>query len=361
MKDEPQEIPQQQPDPKSKRSALWARVGTENNLRKYIPTGTYYAQAKIKGKRIVESLGTDNLHEARERWSKWVSVHRASGNGPGTDATMDSLIELWKSSVGLNMRLKPRTREYKVESLDLIKATWPSFGQIKVRKLQTVAIKQWRDQQKAAASRVNGGITVIRELLTLAESKGILRGANPIIGVKFLRIVTHQFSIPTNEQMEQIRASVYNSSQDAGLLFDLMAETGSRISTARSIKWEHVLWATNNIWYTYVKWKEGGYRGPITGRLRAVLEKAKPDEALGRIVRINSCRKPLETACHRLKISPVISHHDLRHWFVTRAVEKGVDVPTIARWVGHVDGGALLLQTYAHLRDEHSQAMAKLL
>jgi integrase len=52
------------------------------------------------------------------------------------------------------------------------------------------------------------------------------------------------------------------------------------------------------------------------------------------------------------------THHGLRHLFTTRAIESGVDVPTVAKWLGHKDGGALLMKTYSHLLQEHSQAMA---
>jgi site-specific recombinase XerD len=45
---------------------------------------------------------------------------------------------------------------------------------------------------------------------------------------------------------------------------------------------------------------------------------------------------------------------DLRHLFATRCIENGVDIPTVSRWLGHQDGGALCMKTYGHLRDEHS-------
>jgi integrase len=53
-----------------------------------------------------------------------------------------------------------------------------------------------------------------------------------------------------------------------------------------------------------------------------------------------------------------ITHHDLRHLFATRCIESGVDNPTVSRWIGHCDGGALAMKTYGHLRREHSAAMA---
>ena len=54
-----------------------------------------------------------------------------------------------------------------------------------------------------------------------------------------------------------------------------------------------------------------------------------------------------------------ITHHDLRHLFATRCIESGVDVPTVSRWLGHKDGGALAMRVYGHLRDHHSTAMAQ--
>ena len=39
--------------------------------------------------------------------------------------------------------------------------------------------------------------------------------------------------------------------------------------------------------------------------------------------------------------------------------ETCIDIPTVSRWLGHKDGGALAMKTYGHLRNEHSQAMAQ--
>jgi site-specific recombinase XerD len=47
--------------------------------------------------------------------------------------------------------------------------------------------------------------------------------------------------------------------------------------------------------------------------------------------------------------------------FVSRAIERGVDVKVVAQWQGHRDGGVLILQTYSHVRSEHSQRMAQLM
>ena len=44
---------------------------------------------------------------------------------------------------------------------------------------------------------------------------------------------------------------------------------------------------------------------------------------------------------------------------VETIIELGVDIPTVSRWLGHKDGGALAMKVYGHLRDHHSVEMAQ--
>ena len=66
----------------------------------------------------------------------------------------------------------------------------------------------------------------------------------------------------------------------------------------------------------------------------------------------------MERAC-KLAGLATFTHHCMRHYFVSNAIEAGVDFKTIAAWVGHKDGGRLVARTYGHLMDTHSFEMAK--
>jgi len=44
----------------------------------------------------------------------------------------------------------------------------------------------------------------------------------------------------------------------------------------------------------------------------------------------------------------------IRHYFATKAVQLGVDMPTIAKWLGHADRGVLAMKVYSNIMDEHS-------
>jgi integrase len=78
----------------------------------------------------------------------------------------------------------------------------------------------------------------------------------------------------------------------------------------------------------------------------------------GKIMEMAECPITLKKACSDIGIAK-LRQHDLRHLFATRCIESGVDIPTVSRWLGHKDGGALAMRVYGHLRNEHSQAMAQ--
>jgi integrase len=73
---------------------------------------------------------------------------------------------------------------------------------------------------------------------------------------------------------------------------------------------------------------------------------------------VHECQKAMDRAAGKVGMAR-ITHHDLRHLFATRCIESGVDIPTVSRWLGHKDGGALAMRVYGHLRDQHSVEMAK--
>ena len=51
--------------------------------------------------------------------------------------------------------------------------------------------------------------------------------------------------------------------------------------------------------------------------------------------------------------------HACRRYFISRAVMSGIDYMTIAKWVGHNDGGILIGKVYGHLSREHMKLQAQ--
>jgi integrase len=103
-------------------------------------------------------------------------------------------------------------------------------------------------------------------------------------------------------------------------------------------------------------------RVPLIPDARALFERMRSERASesldAKVFRVGECQKALDRACKKVDAER-ITHHDLRHLFATRCIESGVDIPTVSRWLGHKDGGALAMKTYGHLRREHSIAQAQ--
>ena len=53
-----------------------------------------------------------------------------------------------------------------------------------------------------------------------------------------------------------------------------------------------------------------------------------------------------------------LGFHDLRRFFITRCLHKSVPPNIIAKWVGHKDGGVLVLKTYARHDEELGRKLA---
>jgi integrase len=104
-----------------------------------------------------------------------------------------------------------------------------------------------------------------------------------------------------------------------------------------------------------------GFVIPIYPQIRLLLERlCREKSPRDRIFRISNAKKALAASCMRLSY-PNFTQRSLRRMFITRAIERGVDVKVIAEWQGHKDGGKLILDTYSHVNRAHSQRMAQLM
>ena len=61
----------------------------------------------------------------------------------------------------------------------------------------------------------------------------------------------------------------------------------------------------------------------------------------------------------RTKTGINFSDHDLHHFFASTCVMAGIDFMTIAKWLGHSDGGILVGKVYGHLNNAHLIEAAK--
>ncbi|MGH7952653.1 MAG: site-specific integrase [Limisphaerales bacterium] len=177
--------------------------------------------------------------------------------------------------------------------------------------------------------------------------------------------------LPEHDQfpalVKTVRTAGSGFSKDCGDLIEFLAYSGARKSEAARIFGCDCDFANGKI---VIKGDpETGTKNweirtiPMIPDIRVLLERIRSERSEKQwldnpVTGVQECQKSIDSACKKLGIAR-FTHHDLRHLFATRCIESGVDIPTVSRWLGHKDGGALAMKTYGHLRDEHSTNMAQ--
>jgi integrase len=263
--------------------------------------------------------------------------------------TVEQALAHWQKLYAIGR--KPQTLHYHAEILATIRAHWPD--------LQTVVADVTDAQCVAFAERI-GHFCPSR----FNAMVNTLRNVIPQMAcVPRRRYLAGNQRVPTPEEFERLLAALDVAQQgQAGLVIRLLAHTGLRINEARNLKWEHI--RADHIALPGEITKNGKPRCvPYVDGAQEVLRELRklPKYHAGRnayVLPQARCNKALKYACQLVGL-PRFSHHTFRHYFATRCIVSGVDIPTVAKMLGHSDNGALLLKTYCHLLDEHTVEMAR--
>jgi integrase len=356
-----------------KPTKTWEKTRLQNLVRH--KSGGYYARAFGSGKEVWKSLKTSHFSVAQAKLSEFLKEHRersSNGNG-GVSAkmTFGEAAAIHLRNLDDNLRIKPSTRDYWRRRLLALIKSWSRLDETEIRRITQTDCKGWASIycKKASPTNYNNTIALLRHILAIGIENGVLY-SNPAAGLKRAAIRQKEIVLPSIDKFNALLAEMRNARSRysphcanfaAGLAF-----TGCRVGEAREISWRDVDFELGEIVVrgdatTGTKnWELR--RVPLIPDARALLQRMRnerPGESLdAKVFRVRECQKALDRACKKVGADR-ITHHDLRHLFATRCIESGVDIPTVSRWLGHKDGGALAMKTYGHLRREHSIAQAK--
>lgn len=379
---------------RSTKKSIWWKRG--EHLIQHTPTQTYYCRAKVNGKTIRASLDTNVLTTARDRLPLKLAELRkpkaqigSFGDGclkyeaetrNGYTSRKKRLIKLAPLSITYRLRCLECLRRSLVETL--FNKTWKDLGKqnqtdylAKLDALKSSAITKtvcdaWQTYYSSlySAQVFNNTVNTLRRVLELA---GLTHSDNRAHDIGRMDIIEKQIRLPRPEQFDHIIELIETSgaaqAKDCANLARFLAFTGCRISEAKKAIWGDVNWQENTLLIHSVKVR-GAHDGsvtrvlPMNPALRNLLEKmsqGQKSEPSSHICKVFECQKSLDRAC-KLAGCKRLVHHDLRHYFVTKCLQAGVGVFTLAKWIGHRDNGKLLLKVYAHLQAEHSQQQANL-
>jgi integrase len=345
------------------------------NLLRYAPTGVFFARIRVGGKLIWRSRKTKTITVAKLKLADVEREARARKEVVGVDdearTTFGTLLTRFLAELETNPRLKPRTCQYSRERAAALQASWPELAQAEVRKISEAECDRWAGEfgRNAAPSNLNNTIGLLRRVLQGGVDRG-LRYTNPAAKLKRARVQPKRIQLPTQAQFAALVGEIRRVPFGPGLasadLVEFLAYGGFRKGEAAGIRWGDVDFDRGEILVrgdaeTGTKnWSIR--RVPMIADMTALLQRLQrenPEVAPDKpVMRVRECQGALTRACKALGLAR-ITHHDLRHLFATRCIEAGVDIPTVSRWLGHKDGGALAMKVYGHLRDDHSAAMAQ--
>ena len=345
----------------------WRSFPKVPNLVQYVNTSIYFGRVKIGGKVFRESLKTDVFTTAKLRLGDFIKkkVKRAARPVAGT---VGEAIAIYEAETAADHTLKDGSKLYRVNCVKALCRTWPELDAMPPAKITEADCRAWAGRFSALydARWFNNTLGSFRHIL---ERAGIGIDENPARKIKRLGVQQKELQLPEAAQFEKLLTTVATSgagqSKHCADFIRFLAFSGCRLSEAGKVKWQDVDFERGEIRVETAKRKKTSGAAsvrfvpiipPMLELLKRVQQANPPAEAT--VCVVGECEKSLTRACRLLEIHR-ITHHDLRHLFATRCIEAGVDIPTVSRWLGHSDGGALAMKTYGHLRREHSAAMAQ--
>lgn len=308
-----------------------------------------------------------------------------SGKKPSTVATEKVHLNRWREAIG---------RQY----LD------------KIRPYHVTAHLQSLLEAGLANRTRNLSLVCLRNVLKTARVDGFIK-ALPVEGIPWHRTENKSRRLYTREDLERFCEAALAASKNGAQVADylrLLALTGAREQESIKLRWQDVSFERKLLTIgadADTKNREArhvDFNAELESHLKAMYARRAPDSQwifpspqrgerdqraktfresllLTRAVSGSVCREcnkitfgqdpPIACAhCqssrieHKARVLPEhlqrIGFHDCRHHFISYAVMSGIDYMTIARWVGHRDGGVLIGKVYGHLSNEHAQAQA---
>jgi integrase len=364
----------------------WLTSGVTNLVRDR-REGTYYARVKVNGQQRYLSLETNVFSVAKLRLADAEREMRASSHsripgGRNSENAVGRFIDTYLERTKLDISLAPNTRLRREITVKAIVKTWADLPGRDAGKVTPADCLSWAARaftegtgfvapnartirRGMSVSAYNKCVDVLRAIFEIAREEGAVY-KNPTASLSKRAPRRKRLDLPSSAQFEALVGTVAATrarrSRDCADMVRFLAYSGARLREATAIRWGDFDFARNRLTIVGTKTASSDRTIPLFPSLAALVAEMRArrgaEPAESRVLRVQECLGALKSACRRVGVK-ALTHHDLRHLFATSCIESGVDIPTVSRWLGHSDGGALAMKTYGHLRQEHSDAQAR--
>jgi integrase len=330
-------------------------------LYRYASTGVYYARFQSGGKEIRRSLRTTDRASA-QRALAWLKQEQEQVDPAQGKITLAELCDRYSASIE---HQKPKTIERKALIIQRIKNHWPTGKLTQIAKVKPSHVDVWLSRWRFGPVSRNHYRTCLNQIFDMAIRDGII-SRSPVAHLRRAKIAKPIRATPSFEEfkaiVESIRSQKYNGhdAEESADFVQFLGLAGLGKAETATLRQSDIDWQRETI-TTFRHKTKSGFAIPIYPQLKPLLLRRRRDDAPNeRVFKIDKANQAIKNACRRLNL-PRYSHISFRRMFITRAIERSVDVKVIAEWQGHKDGGKLILDTYSHVNRAHSQRMAQLM
>ena len=231
-------------------------------------------------------------------------------------------------------------------------------GMIERYKARRIQEKSSVTGRKLRPATVNRELAALRAVFNLALKHTLVK-LNPVRGLRFLREDNEQTRVVSYEEEAKYLAAAVTRLQEVAVL---ILNTGMRPEEVYRLRREDVHLMEGYVHIPFGKTRAARRNIPLNRDARVLLashlEKLGTDHFVFSSKRDGS--KPMgqiaNTHARTVKRAglPWFRLYDLRHTFATRAVQSGMDLPTLVKILGHAKLNMVL--RYAHPTPEHQRS-----
>ena len=345
--------------------------------------GRYYAQITIEDqntglksvKRVpLEGVSTDAQGVAK---LQELLTQRRKGSLPVLKRT-PKFADYAKQYFDYYKQVKDAKRESTLYTERIIINHWiEHLGHVRVDRITRALINSYIAKRQAAGRSgrtVNLEVTCFRNVMKRAADDGWIMSL-PTQNMRPLKWTPSKRELFSSAKIDALCEKAVDVSKNGREFADyilLLAYCGARMSEALRLKWSDVDWRQKQLTIgadgltKNRKARFVDFNLELEKHLRAMFGRRAPDtEWLFPSPQRGNQDIPAKTFRETLLLArkaanlPTFGFHDCRHYFISMCVMSGIDYMTIARWVGHQDGGVLVGKVYGHLSNEHAQRQAQ--
>jgi integrase len=347
--------------------------------------GRYYAQLTVEDqvtgikqvKRVpLEGVGSDAQAVAK---LQELLTQRRKGSLPVLKRT-PLFADYAKQYFEYYQQVKDAKRESTLYTENIIINHWiEHLGHVRLDRITRALVNSYIAKRQVAGRSgrtVNLEVTCFRNVMNRAVDDGWLT-VLPTLNLRPLKWTAQKRSLLPAADIETLCATAmknktFKNGRELADYVKLMAACGARRDETLRLKWSDVDWERKQLTIGSDGMAKNrnarvvDFNAELEAHLQDMKTRRAPDtQWLFPSPQRGEKDEPAKSYVETMRLVRTAAKitrfgfHDLRHYFISYCVMSGIDFMTIAKWVGHQDGGILIGKVYGHLSNEHAQRQAQ--